>query len=69
MIELNEQERINELEQKVHIFAVYLAKFCRYCEREGSCPIFYSCPAQFMGMSCGDITKEDWIESINEVKK
>jgi hypothetical protein len=62
------QERVRELERQRDKFAAYLETLCRYCDRDGHCPIFNYCPAPDLLKSCGDMKKEDWITAAEEAE-
>ena len=58
--------RVRDLEQQRDKFAAYMETMCRYCDRDGHCPIFNYCPAPNFLKSCGDMKKADWIQAAEE---
>ena len=44
-----------------------LEKTCLWHNTSGACPLFHSCPAGDVSQSCGEMMKEDWINTAIEV--
>lgn len=62
------QERVQELEAQRAYLAKLLGDLCT-AQKDGTCPLFYACPASGFGWSCGNAIKEDWIYAAEQAVK
>lgn len=53
-------------DMELEYLARKLSYLCKCYGKQGACKLFFTCPAQEMGWTCGEVSRDEWVRAAKE---